>query len=142
MSENATERDEIEDEIADLSALENLFSNRASAIRRAKDKLRKQALVYAPEHRIVTDHALLRFMERHKGIDVEGLRQELRSIAENTTPAKDGEHCWDAKSGVLLILGEAGQVITVLSPEQAEKWAGRKLKNGTRIDAALSEESA
>lgn len=97
---------------------------------------------------IITNHALLRYMERHKGIDVNALRNELRMIADASEPAKDGEHHWHP-SGVILVMGEAGQVITVLSPEQAEKWAGRKLQNGDRIsqqaefdalpDAILSE---
>ena len=76
-------------------------------------------------------------MERHKGIDVEGLRAELRTLADAAEPAKDGEHHWHP-SGVIMVIGSEGQVVTVLSPQQAGKWDGRGLKSGARI-AALSE---
>lgn len=82
----------------------------------------------------VTDHALLRYMGRHKGIDVEAMRDELRQMAEAATPAKDGEHHWH-NSGVLMAIGSKGQVITVLSPEHVKKWAGRTLADGTKVAA-------
>lgn len=129
--------DELVDEIADLAALETLYGSKLASVRRRRDELRRERVDSGEEQRLVNDHALLRYMERHKNIDVNALRDELRAIASQAIPAKDGEHHWH-ESGVILILGEIGQVITVLSPEQSVKWMGRKLKNGTRIMEAHS----
>lgn len=126
--------DETIDEIADLAALESLYGGKLASVRRRRDELRRERVDTGEGQRLVNDHALLRYMERHKNIDVNALRDELRAIASQAIPAKDGEHYWH-ESGVILILGEVGQVITVLSPEQSAKWTGRKLKNGARIAA-------
>lgn len=127
--------DEAWDEYGDLAGLENLFAGKLANVRRVKDKLKREQAERSPELRMVSDHALLRYMERHKNIDVNALRDELRTLAAEAIPAKDGEHHWH-ESGVILIIGEAGQIITVLSAEQAEKWTGRKLANGSRIGIA------
>jgi hypothetical protein len=118
------------DEIEDMVAIENSLMGRAMEIRRQRQKLKIEALKAG--ERIVTDHALLRYLERHKGIDVTALRDELRALADAAEPAKDMEHHWHP-SGVIMVIGEEGQVITVLSPEQAEKWNGRRLFRGNRI---------
>lgn len=127
--------DKLHDEIADLAAIEQVVAEHLAMVRRRKGVLKKHLVESGEELRLVTDHALLRFMERHKGIDVDSFRSELRKLADEAQPAKDGEHHWHA-SGVIMIIGSEGQVITVLSQEQAEKWDGRKLKNGARIAAS------
>jgi hypothetical protein len=128
-------RDKIQDEIADLSELQSWYAGKLASVHRCINSLRKELVDASPEQRLVTDHALIRYMERHKNIDVNALRDELRILASEAVPAKDGEHFWH-ESGVMLILGDVGQVITVLSPEQAAKHTGRKLKNGKRIEGA------
>ena len=80
----------------------------------------------------MTDHAIVRYLERQKGVDVEAIRNEIRKIADESTPVSDGEHHWH-ESGAMLVIAESGRVVTVLSPEQVEKWGGRKLKGGKRI---------
>lgn len=116
--------DEIEDEIADLSAELSKASGRVSAMRREIRRLRAIKADRGNAERLVNDHALLRFMQRHKGIDVDAFRAELRRIAGESEPFGDGEH-HRHPSGVVMVLGDEGQVITVLSPEQSAKWAGR-----------------
>lgn len=116
----------------DLCAVENALASRLAEVRRFKSALVVMKLKEDPSERIVTDHALLRYMQRHLGVDVDAIRNDLRRIAAESTPAKDGEHHWH-DSGVMLILGEDGRVVTCLSPEQAEKWSGRKLKDGSRV---------
>jgi protein-disulfide isomerase-like protein with CxxC motif len=127
--------DEQDDTLGDLGALEQSLAARLANIRREKAAIKRAQVESGAEPRRVTDHALIRYLERHKGIDVNACRDEMRSLADQAVPSKDGEHHWHA-SGVILIIGEEGQIITVLSPEQVEKWAGRKLANGERIPMA------
>lgn len=83
--------------------------------------------------RIVSDHAVVRFLERVKGVDLEAVRNILRRLADEAVPEKKGDHYWHSGEGIMLLIGERGQIITILSPEQAQKHTGRKLKNGERI---------
>ena len=120
-----------------LNALEVALGDHLAAIRREKAEMRKARIAAGTEERPVSDHAIVRYLERHMGVDVEAVRAKLRSLADNAIPSKDGEHHWHP-SGVLMVIGAAGQVVTVLSPEQAAKWDGRKLRNGVRVVAADS----
>lgn len=123
--------DQLCNEIDDLASIEDRLSQRLAEIKRAKSALKKERVDRGFEQRAVSDHALVRYLERCKGMDMEALREEMRLLAEGSTPAKDGEHHWHP-SGVILVLGQDGRVITVLSGEQLKNWLGRKLKNGTR----------
>jgi len=82
--------------------------------------------------RSIPNHAVIRYLERYKGIDIEAVREEIEGLADGALPLRDGEHHWHF-SGIVLILGKEGQVVTVLSKEQSAKFFGRKLKNGCRI---------
>ena len=109
----------------DLAAIETVLSGRIASVRRHKARLKAEAVAAGDLERMVTDHAVLRYLERHRGIDIEAVRNELRRIANEALQAKDSEHHWHEESGVLLIIGDEGQVITVLAPEHVEKWTSR-----------------
>jgi hypothetical protein len=57
----------------------------------------------------------------------------MRVMADAAIPAKDRETHWHPDTGMIVIIGDSGQIITVLSLGQSEKYAGRKLVNGERI---------
>lgn len=128
--------DDLEDEYNAMRGAEGVLSARLNHLRTLRARLGQELIRRGKAERPVSDHAVLRYLERHKSIDIEAVRQELRQIADDATPAKDGEHHWHP-SGVILVIGDAGQVITVLSPAQAKMWCGtgRKLANGTRATA-------
>lgn len=133
-----SEIDDIRGELTDLKAVEAAMSPKLQAVRGRIAHLRKRKVEIGDEQRLVTDHALLRYLERYHGVDVAAIRDDLRRMADEAVPAKDGEHHWHP-SGVMLVLGEVGQVITVLSADQAAKHAGRKLMNGESVPAASQE---
>lgn len=122
----------MDDEDGDLQAIEHEYSRLLSKVRAERAFRRKKRVEMGAEQRMVTDHALIRYLERHKGLNVEAVRDEMRALADNSTPAKDGEHHW-SEAGIIMVLGASGQIITVLSTEQATTWFGRKLRNGTRV---------
>lgn len=123
----------------DLTAIEVALSNRLANVRRAKDRAKRLRVETGEDVRSVTDHAIVRYLERHKGMDVEAIRDELRQIATEAEPSKDGEHYWHEARGVFIVLNTLGAIVTVLSREQAEKWVGRKLLNGERVVAASAD---
>jgi hypothetical protein len=125
-----TEQDQIVADLADLSAVETNLNNALAGIRGRKAALKRARIRAGAEIRPVTDHAIIRYLERHKGFDIETVRDEMRAIAAAADPAKDGEHHIHQASGVIMVLGADGTIVTVLSAEQSEKWIGRRLANG------------
>lgn len=124
--------DSIKSAMADLSVLEQKGCSDVAMIRRKKDALHIDLIRSGGAERDVTDHAVLRYLERFKGVDISSIRAEIRALADGSEAAKDGEHHWHP-TNVILVLGDRGQVITVLSPEQAAKHEGRRLRSGRHI---------
>lgn len=127
------DNDKLADEINDVGAAIGRLNNAASALRRYHAELKERQAKLGDRQRPVTDHAVVRYLERCKGVDITAIRNELRQMADDAIAAKDGEHHWHEETGTILVIGDDAQVITVLDPEQVEKWAGRKLSNGERV---------
>ncbi|SEG64445.1 hypothetical protein [Bosea lathyri] len=60
----------------------------------------------------VTDHALVRWLERHHGLDTEAFRQELADLAQPFADVK----ARNGKVGNLYLIMDGDRVVTV-SPE-------------------------
>ena len=72
----------------------------------------------------VTDHALVRFLERAGGLDVEGLRASLgASLSRATKAAKAiGADEFSVKADGLIYIVDRGVVVTVLSGEMRARY--------------------
>ena len=117
------------EDIQDLKHRASKLSTLLAGVNAQINAYRCDEIAAGREVRSVSDHALLRYLERHKGIDMEAVRDEIRTMANEAEPLKDREtHAHP--SGVVMIIGADGQVITVLSGEQSQKYVGRKLANG------------
>ena len=69
----------------------------------------------------ISDHALLRYMERHKGIDVRAIRHELASLAKGTKTLIDGEQGHFLTSdGVVVVIPQGDVMATVLPAKQTD----------------------
>lgn len=70
-----------------------------------------------PEPLWVSDHALVRYLERVRGMDLNPYRQELRQLAEahEGAPATSGG-TWDG--GLVIVIEQLGKpvIVTVLGP--------------------------
>ena len=120
---------------SDLKAIEQSLSERLAEIRRLRRLHHIAQVERGVKERTVSDHAVLRFMSRVMKVDTEAVRAEIRRLADECSPVKDGEHYWHP-SGVVLILGDGGQVVTVLGEEQSQKFIGRKLLHQGRATLA------
>jgi hypothetical protein len=120
---------------SDLLALEQSLNNRLTEVRRLRRIAEQERISNGTEQRRVADHALVRYLQRVIGMDTEKYRDDLRKLANEAVAVKDGEHHWHP-SGVILVLGDVGQVITVLDNVQADKFAGRRLLDGGRATLA------
>ncbi len=125
--------DELLNQLGDIGAIIGRMYATIADVRRAQTVLKHEGARRGLSVRAVSDHAVIRYLERHKSINIEAMRIELRAMADEAIPTKDGEHHWHEGTDTILVIGEDAQIITVLSPDQIEKWRGRKLKNGNRI---------
>lgn len=64
-------------EIFDLQMQRNRDMHQAQAIKKEKRDIVKRIDLLARERSIVTDHAVLRYLQRVKGIDIEAVRDEI-----------------------------------------------------------------
>ena len=129
--------DALADRIADLGNVIHQATNRLHVLRREQKRLRQERGRRANDLRRVSDHAVVRFLERSAGVPIDRIRDMIRRRAEESTPFIDGEHHWHP-SGIVIVIGDEGQVVTVLDADLARKWAHRKLKNGQRSDQESS----
>ena len=125
---------EIRQRIAEISSEIQSGSNRLEQLRNERTRLKKKLIDMGAAEREVSDHAVIRYLERIKGIDVEAARVELRQMANEADgfQGRRNDHYWHNGSGLVLLLNKEGGVITILSEKQAEKHIGRKLKDGKR----------
>lgn len=70
---------------------------------------------------VISDHALVRYIERIKGVPLDEYRDEIRALA-----AAGQSSAWDREMPALVI--EAGNtVVTVLTENMRPKKVGRRL---------------
>lgn len=74
----------------------------------------------------VSDHAVVRYMERVLNLDIEKLRDDIRELAATGTAFKNMDGLWCPKRQVIVII-ENNRVLTVLGKREAEKHHGRQL---------------
>ncbi|MDE2106970.1 MAG: hypothetical protein KGL39_57680 [Patescibacteria group bacterium] len=77
-SEHDLSNDEIDGRITDLSEQMHILRNRLVALRAEKRRLGEIRAKRGRDGPRVTDHALLQYIERKKGIDINEMRVELR----------------------------------------------------------------
>lgn len=71
----------LEGELSTNEQIVNDMQNRKSTLKNKINKLKNSLEHVKPPPSIhISDHALLRYMERHQNIDVEGVRQHIREL--------------------------------------------------------------
>lgn len=80
----------------------------------------------------VTDHAVLRYLERVKGVDIEQLRREIGRKVDlhNDHPGACGVNA----DGFRYTISQTGKVITVHAQNQPKLHSGRNGAKGERDD--------
>jgi hypothetical protein len=116
--------DQLSNDIDDLLAVENRLQAKLALLRRARDDLKRERIARGLKTRSVSDHAIVRYLERCKGTDVERFREELRAMVSECVETDDGEHIHP--SGALLVLGQDGQIVTVVGKEQRAQYLRKK----------------
>ncbi len=132
MDDGDLSRANLKAEIEELRNLQQILNDNVSMVRRRLSAAKNKLLSASAEKRDVSDHAIVRYLERAKGVDVAAIRNEITELADKAVPFKNCDGLWEASSGVVIITNDDGLVVTILTQEQAQKYIGRRLTNGDR----------
>ena len=81
----------------------------------------------------VTDHAVVRYLERVVGYDINDARREIARLAYDSTPLKNRRGFrWNWERQIIMAT-ELNAVTTVIGPRGSLKFVGEKLIDGQRI---------
>ena len=117
-------------EIKDRESVKQLLNARVRDLMHELDTLRAERRRLGLEERQISDHAVVRYLERIAGLDIEAVRAEVRTMASRAVPFKNCDGLWDEQTQTVVVLGGGDGVVTILGVEQAEKYIGRRLLNG------------
>lgn len=108
---------EIGREMGEQQRKTNLLRVRLEAVRIERE--RRRVVTSNGVH--VSDHAVIRYLERHKGVDVQGAREEIAQMAARNGWRSDEEYgrAQDDETGIVVgFNGLKGIVTTVLDREE------------------------
>lgn len=134
--------DDLLTEANDLDQVVGRLGSQIHTLRVRKGVLKDELQRRGVKHRKVSEHAVLRFLERIASVDTGNIRNIIRRMASRAVPTHIKDHYWDKTTGTMLIIGDDGQVITILSPTQAKAWLGMKLADGSRVHRTLEQKEA
>jgi chromosome segregation ATPase len=112
-----SERKQLSKQIGDLQKQMNSVTSRLNAVRSDI-----AALVDANKGVVITEHAILRFIERVLGTDIESVmammmpektEEQIQLLRSGTFPVRDGDRNWKLKV-------KKGSVVTVLTEDDSE----------------------
>jgi len=108
---------------AELSRSANSLSAQLAELRRRMDMIaneiegRKRGTSHGLR---ISDHAVLRYLERVRGIDMDATREEIAEIAARARVTSDGRY--GVREGDGLLFGsdeDTGHITTVMTPREA-----------------------
>lgn len=117
--------DALLDAMNDLACLIQERSVSIHNLRRTKQAMKDEHLRRNPDARRVSDHAIVRYLERVIGYDIQAIREALRRDADAAVPCEKAGFCWHP-DGHVLVIGDDGQIITVLTEDQVLEWEGSR----------------
>lgn len=105
---------------ADLGDELRILQSQTQRLRARMDRVKKELAFRDRDETMVTDHAVVRYLERIEGRDIDALRATIRQIAFESE-ATDVQECRLHESGNRVIMNlVTNTVITILRPEDEE----------------------
>jgi hypothetical protein len=86
----------------------------------------------------VTDHALVRYLERTGTVKTDRVRIKMRKMVAEAVPFAKCDGLWHAATQLVFIV-EGDTLVTVLGGPLAEKYFGRRLVDGTEATPVRAE---
>lgn len=120
--------DELKNLTHELAREIEVLTNRRTALKQRIDGVRgeRERRATLTTHGLhISDHAVMRYLERHKGVDVQAAREEIAAMAiangwrDKHTEA--GARAIDATTGIVAgFNGKTGVVTTILNRDEIE----------------------
>ena len=112
--------DKLRGAIGDLNAVRQRLMSKANDIGSDIASKREQ-LARAEKSRRVSDHAIVRYLERIYGIDMEKTRADMRDLCDASVSFANCDGLWHSR-GMVFITNDDGDVVTVLGEKEVEGY--------------------
>jgi predicted transcriptional regulator len=115
--------DDLRQERSDLYSVAHALGARAAAITAKADEIGDEIARREGDMFDVTDHAVLQYLKRVRGYDVESVRDELKQIMAAAVPtgALRGQAEAYTAEGLVFVVSRRRLVVTVYPQQQAEE---------------------
>jgi len=116
--------DDLRSLVSELGRQVNIQSAILNEIRGRHDSAREEQNRRAAEKTYgirVSEHAVLRYLERHKGVDIEAIRHEIAAMANAARKDKVGPKGTRVLGGIVLGVDEDSQIVTTIMTEAEEQ---------------------
>lgn len=108
----------------EMSSLGKKLSSRRSTLQLIKNELgRRSESRRATGGFLVSDHAIVRYLERHKNMDMEAIRKEIFTLAKESKRL-DGSDRFKNGNAVLAINQDKQHISTIMNIEEEELVVG------------------
>jgi hypothetical protein len=109
--------------LRDIGLLEDVLGKQLARLRSKRERIFRNRTPL--NERQITDHAIVRYLERVGGIDMEAAKARIREFVGDCTPT-DVKGILRHPTGVQVVVSTRGLVVTIL-PEDApaEEWVER-----------------
>lgn len=107
-------------ERADLSALLNVIHNRVAGLKRRISEINRIIRTRENKYVNVTDHVLVQYMRRVKGIDVETYRDEIKQMllrANAAEPLRSDAKAYRVDGLIFVVVGNGNMRAVTVYPE-------------------------
>lgn len=117
--------DDLHDLLVEIGRVHNLNCVAVSASKSKMDTVRAEMFDRKTGGHIgISDHAVLRYMERHKGFDVRAIRLEISALAKAGKAIPDTDGYVDIGGGLIAVAPQQSVVATVLFQDEKRYPAG------------------
>lgn len=97
-------------DISSLNAQVCLVKSKMDIIKHQMDNLKGQG------HLGISDHAVVRYMERRMGVDIQAVRKEIVALGRNRKYIESSDGHYDIGDGMTMVIPQGSIVATILTP--------------------------
>ena len=97
----------------EMQVLQSERSRKAGTVARITAEIRQRKINAGPDRIVITDHAVVRYLERIDGMDIEAVRQKVLDMARRAKRA-DSEFLDDEESGFRIVKRDGSESVATI----------------------------
>ena len=121
--------DSVMAELKDIGQEEGVLGRQLALLHRRREYLLRSRI--KPTERQVADHAIVRFIERVDGVDLEAIKSRIRAYAEECSPT-GVNGILRHPSGTRVVTNVHGLIVTILPPGEDDDYPSKDFEQGEK----------